>query len=265
MHKLKALIILGLAPTAFAGDGSFSGVSYSFTQRHPDFGVAPCGLSFGNVTGLDPSRPAYSGAGHEIDREWNRIVGGTGIMPLAPNLFGTADEACGAVVEDAGEAGPVDRCSVESAETFAQWFRPTLGVNQTWALTLEDQDPISGQWAMSDTNFRPAGVQGNLYTVALSADFIYQACGGQEFELSFRGDAWAFIGPTLVIDLGGTNHVGAWQAIRLDELGLSDGETYRLRIFLAHRTNGVPAALTIKTKSMTIAPVLPVAIGGAFD
>jgi len=264
MHKLKALIILGLAPTAFAGDGSFSGVSYSFTQPHPDFGVAPCGLSFGNVTGLDSSRPAYSGAGHEIDREWNRIVGGTGIMPLAPNLFGTADEACGAVVEDAGEAGPGDAGSVMSAATFAQWFRPTLGINQTWTFTLEDQDTAEGQWAMSDPDFRPAGVQGNLYTVALSADFVYESCAGQDFELSFRGDAWAFIGSTLVVDLGGTNHNGAWQWVNLDELSLNDGETYRLRIFLAHRTNGVPAALTIKTKDMTFAPVT-MAINGSFD
>ena len=269
MHKLKALIILGLAPTAFAGnDGAFSGVSYSFHPDHPDFGVPACGLNYGNVVGLQGNRPVYAGEGHEVNRAWRRIIG-AGAMPIAPNLYGTANQSCAPVTELPGEAGDSDAGSVESSDTFAQWFRHTLGVNQTWPVRLEDQDDIDGQWGIVVDNFRPTSVQGDLYTVALFADFVYEACGGQELEIAFRGDAWAFIdtgvGAILVIDMGGTNHPDAWQAIRLDDLELDDGETYRLRIFLAHRTNRIPADLTIKAKSMTLRPVPGVTLGGGYD
>ncbi len=272
MHKRRLIIIWGLSiwtssqtyQKVHAGDGSFSGVSYSFTQDHPDFGVPACGLNYGNVTGLQGNSPVYGGEGHKVNRAWRRIIG-AGAMPIAPNLYGTAVQSCAPVEELPGEAGDPDACSVESAATFARWFRPTLGVNQTWPVRLDDQDDIEGQWGIQDDNFKPAGVQGNLYTVALYADFVYEACGGHELDIAFRGDAWAFIGSTMVVDLGGTNHVNAWQAIRLDDLELNDGETYRLRIFLAHRTNGIPADLTIKTKGMTMVPVIPVTLGGGFD
>ena len=265
--KATLIIIMGLStPTAFAAEGSFSGVSFAFMSSHPDFAVPPTPLSFGNVAGLDLSgHPVYSGAGHEIHFLWTQFVGRTGVMPLAPNLYGTADEACQPVTEHAGESGPADSGSITSPATFVQWFRPTLGVNQSWPITLHDQDPTPGQWAMINPNFRPARVRGDLYTIALAADFTYNACTSQEFELSCRGEAWVFIGPTLVIDLGGTDHPGAWQSIDLDRLGLDDGETYRLRIFLAHRTNGTPSGLTIRAEAMTFAPVPQVTIGGSYD
>jgi len=246
-------------------DGSFSGVSFSFTADHPDFDVPACDSSYGNVIGLQGDRPVYGGEGHKANVPWARILESSGFMPLAPNLYGTATQSCGPVTEQKGEAGDEDGGSVESAQTFSQWFRSSLGVNQTWPLTLVDTDPIEGQWTVGDDNYRPAGVQGDLYTVALYADFIYKACSEQEFELVFSGDTWAFIGETLVVDLGGTNHLDAWQSIRLDELELDDGETYRLRIFLAHRTSGTPASLAIKTKGMTMVPVRPITLGGGFD
>jgi fibro-slime domain-containing protein len=70
------------------------------------------------------------------------------------------------------------------------------------------------------------------FTYELHAQFTYQS--GQAFR--FQGDdgVWVFINNELVVDIGGVNS-SANRGIKLDNLGLSDGETYSFSLFGAER------------------------------
>ncbi len=78
------------------------------------------------------------------------------------------------------------------------------------------------------------------FTMEFHANFTYKkgnaAAGIQPQTFNFTGDddVWAYINGKLVIDLGGI-HVAENASVNLDDLGLTDGESYILDFFFAER------------------------------
>ena len=136
---------------------------------------------------------------------------------------------------------------VTSADTFFEWWRDILGVNQSTVQTVRlVRDSVGVYWYVND-NYRPIngmllGNEGEAvnyhFTVALDAGFTYAAGAGQWFEIRCTDDAYAFINGRLVLDLGGYGF-NKVMYIDMDRLGLPDGETARLQLFHAQRQQGL--------------------------
>jgi len=75
-------------------------------------------------------------------------------------------------------------------------------------------------------------VSGLLCFESAPAEFVYQP--GQEFFFRGDDDIWVFINNKLAVDLGG-NHMPAPGYVKLDTLGLTEGEKYPLKIFFCDR------------------------------
>jgi fibro-slime domain-containing protein len=141
---------------------------------------------------------------------------------------------------------------ITSAETFAQWYVTTPGVNQEFnkQLALVESPPGSGEYVYETADFFPLeptegfGVtpanhhlgKNFLFTTEIHVMFTYAA--GQKF--SFRGDddLWIFVNGKLALDLGGM-HGAEEGTIDFDAqaaaLGITPGNSYSMDIFHAER------------------------------
>ncbi len=81
-------------------------------------------------------------------------------------------------------------------------------------------------------NSEKYGTHNYGFTMALQAQFEYVK--GQYFEFLGDDDVWVFIDNKLVVDIGG-QHEAKEGKVKLDTLGLTEGETYSFRIFYAER------------------------------
>jgi fibro-slime domain-containing protein len=186
----------------------------------------------------------FIGAGVDLKNQ-----GGFHATGMPPSL-------CGFSILDApGLAADESDGDVSSSSSFDQWFRnaPLQNAAAYYPITLL---PLgNGFYEFQSDAFYPIdnelyGNQGqahNLnFTFVLNCKFTFHACQDQILELEGSDDIWAAVVDDLIIDLGG---IGAnqLQVAEMDRLGLTDGETYNLRIFYAHRSPSSTPSFRVKT------------------
>ncbi|MCP3906276.1 MAG: fibro-slime domain-containing protein [Planctomycetes bacterium] len=198
------------------------------------------------------SDPAYFGGGGSIPTEGiagNKVTSqwtDSANRPIAPHLYEpTGSDNAGNPYEDkAGNNGPSGCGSITSDDTFIEWYRDDVAVNQS---TLHDLtlvlDPVTGVYEYLDSDFHPIddklfGNEGdthnNYYTLAFSADFVYDRSAGQFFEFEGGDGAWMFLHGRLILDIGGVRP-STGQYASMDRLSLNDGSTYTVHFFFAQR------------------------------
>ncbi len=176
---------------------------------------------------------------------------------IAPDpVAATGNDACGVPLnDDVGTFGNAGTGAVSGSASFRDWFRDTPGTNLAARhdVTLTRDD--AGVYGYSTNAFFPidgelyggSGIARNdLFTYSLSADFTYNSCTDQFFELGSSDDAWVFINGELVIDLGGVGRPG-WQRIALDRLALTDGQSYKVEVFYAKRQPSNLSVFSLRT------------------
>ncbi len=234
---------------------TLTGIARDFRERsadngHTDFERRPAS-GFGHymmnvAPELDENfKPVFTGEGRKVSSQWKDAQN----RPIHPSLY---DASLG---DHAGSWGVYDPGGIESAASFAQWFRDVPGVNSSRQvdITLHRQDnsnvyifddredpefqskggffPINSQLfgnsANNDKNFH--------FTYELQTEFVYDADSGQVFTFNGDDDVWVFIDGQCVIDIGGV-HGRTVQTVDLDRLDwLEDGRSYRLSFFFAER------------------------------
>lgn len=221
---LGAGLLAGMPMTAGADEIVLTGVVRDFLISHPDMQKAQ--KDFGVKPGLVES-----------------TLGADGKPVLVSNHNGF-------------------RGMISSADSFNQWFRDVPGVNISipYAITLDNGQegpgglysfavekphyffPIDGK-GWGDTAVDKYGHHRNFYfTYEIHTEFTYipQAERDYEMEFSFTGDddVWVYINGKLAVDLGGV-HGQSFGSVNLDEkaaeLGLTEGEAYKLDFFFAER------------------------------
>ncbi|MCA9295520.1 MAG: fibro-slime domain-containing protein [Phycisphaerales bacterium] len=215
------------------------------------FGTSPEYLQATTVVGEEtPSLQTY---GYKVNAEWTTTAGDA----IAPHLaaVGSPITVCATAVQDnAGSRGGASTGGITDNSTFAQWFTDVPGINQSMPHSIELTYVGDGIFEFESDEFFPATDQllGNegeannyFFTYSISMDCEYSGCGEQFFEVRATDDVWVFVDDQLVIDLGGVIH-GATQRIDLDRLGLTDGNTYKVRVFIAQR-NHSESELALRT------------------
>jgi fibro-slime domain-containing protein len=181
------------------------------------------------------------------------VSGGSGFHADLAGLAAPAP-GCVTISDLAGAAGPSSSGGVTSKSSFEQWFRDVPGTNLSIGHVITLTRGVDGVYSFLDTAFDPVdgrllGNEGagdnRLFTFAVNADFVFQACSGQFVEVEGDDDIWLFVDGRLVADLGGTQ-ANVSQFVELDRLGLEDGQRCMLSLFYANRQAGT-AKLSIRT------------------
>jgi fibro-slime domain-containing protein len=137
--------------------------------------------------------------------------------------------------------------TVQSPQTFYEWYHDVSGVNQRVEIDL----PLSaatdqpGLFVYQSQSFFPIdgqlfGNEGDVhnynFTLAISSTFTFQ--GNEKFTFDGDDDVFVFINRHLAIDLGGVHGAETMTVdltARASELGLTVGSRYPIHIFFAER------------------------------
>ncbi len=161
---------------------------------------------------------------------------------------------------------------ITSSDSFAQWYNDVLGANLAMSHKVTLTNDGAGVFEYLDDAFYPCdgrlfgneGAEHNsFFTYAVSAEFVYEGCGGQFFEFQGADDAWLFVDGKMVIDLAGVLP-GTGQIIEMDRLGLQDGEMYDAHFFFAHRQSA-QAQFNVRTNIEFWSDTTVAVVTGPFD
>ncbi len=146
-----------------------------------------------------------------------------------------------------------DTKSTSNSTNFNQWYNNTAGVNQSmpYTITLQKQgdvyvydsavSPVGIKEGVQHVGFFPLdnqlfGNEDNEHnyhmTYEVHSKFTYQ--GGETFKFSGDDDVWVFIDGKLAVDIGGV-HSRIEKSVNLDNLDLTEGESYDFDMFWAER------------------------------
>ncbi|MHC4948455.1 MAG: fibro-slime domain-containing protein, partial [Planctomycetota bacterium] len=221
----------------------------SHPEGHPDFERAPdhgFGLYCGNVAPeiSEDGKPVFTGGGAKL---WYQFRDSNDV-PICYTLY---DPDLGDVE---GTYGPADHGSIQSSDSFSQWYDDVPGINMSRPLTITMHRQDDGSYVFDDEldpafdmlgGFFPieSDLFGNPggspdrnfhFTYELHADFEYDETANNYFQFIGDDDVFVFIDGRLVIDLGGV-HNATEQFVDVSRLDLTHGETYRLDFFFAER------------------------------
>jgi fibro-slime domain-containing protein len=241
-------------------------------------GPVPMGTSHTGGFPSDPNNPNPTGGAILSYPVGGGAAGNTGTSPACDNNlkvvfrdFRCADDSTGArhpdfeqtnIVQDPGivEAtlgsdlkpvyahGSTATKTVQSADTFNQWYRDTDGTNKRIesSLTLTPSATDSSLKVYNSSSFFPIDGQGwgnqsclgqqrshnYSFTTEIHTTFTYK--GGETFTFTGDDDVFAFVNNKQVIDLGGI-HSALSATVNMDSQGLTKGQTYPMDIFHAER------------------------------
>jgi RHS repeat-associated protein/fibro-slime domain-containing protein len=159
--------------------------------------------------------------------------------------------------------------SVQSPESFSEWFSDVPGVNSpvTVPLVFERSNnavnlAYKGNKAeqffpLDNLGFGTEDETSNgNFTLELHAGFTYREGRQQGFHLTkTKNDLWIFVNGRLFLDMGRENGgQGAETTLLFDDeaaiLGLEDGKTYSLDIFFAKRTTGNQSKFVVEADNV---------------
>ncbi len=232
-----------------------TGIIRDFHERtaaggHPDFERRPAagfGQYMNNVSDQldEDNKPVFVGSGQKVSSQWRDSSG----RNIHPSTYSAE------LGDRAGSYSSTDDGGIDSAESFAQWYRDVPGVNASMPLPITLRRASGSNMYVFDDRqdeafsslggFFPINNQllGNSsgesknfhFTYELATEFIYKPGEGQTFTFIGDDDVWVFINGKLVIDIGGV-HSAVNQTVHLDRLDfLVPNKKNTLTFFFAER------------------------------